>query len=146
MKTRLRQFVAVPRLAIGGVVASAVLAGSLGVAVPSSSAASVKWAAPSAFCKTLVSLEKVKPPSASNYKTYRAWAKTYLPYYTKLASEAPSSAKGVLSELVTVLKYESNAASAVKLSSYIATHTKQWTAGWKAFATAAVSCVSQLYG
>jgi hypothetical protein len=144
--TRFRQFVKVPRLAIGGVVASAMLVGSLGVAVPSGSASSVKWAASSAFCKTLVSLEKVKPPSATNYKTYRAWAKTYLPYYTKLAAQAPSSAKGVLTELVTILKYESNAASAIKLESYVATHTKQWTNGWKAFTTAAVSCVSQMYG
>ena len=146
MKTRFKQFVAVPRLAIGGALASAVLVGSLGVAVPSSSASSVKWAAPSAFCKTLVSLEKVKAPSASNFKTYRSWAKTYLPYYTKLAAQAPKSAKGVLSELVTVLKYESNATSALKLESYVATHTKQWTNGWKAFAKAAVSCVSQMYG
>ena len=141
-----RHMLASPRAALGGALASAVLVGSLGVALPSAGATTLRSATESAFCKTLLSLSKVKHPTAANASSYRTWLKTYLPYYKTLASEAPASAKGVLNELVTVMQYESTTTNSLKLAGYIATHSKQWVNGWKAFATSAVGCATQMYG
>jgi hypothetical protein len=146
LKTRNNHFLSNPRAAIGAAVASAAMVASFGIAVPSSGASTMRSAAPSAFCTTLLQLAKVKAPTTSNLGNYRKWLKTYLPYYRKLAKQAPSSAKKVLGELVTVMQYESKTASALKLEKYISTHSKQWTNGWKAFANAAVSCATSMYG
>ena len=112
---------------------------SLGVSVPSSSAGSSK------FCTTLISYETkyaskdaVPPTTFSAYKT---WAKTLLPFYETLASEAPNAAsKTVLSDVATILKYESKESSWTKLEAYeIANHAK-FAAGTKALAKAIESC------
>lgn len=143
--TRISRLLSSPRTALGGALASAVLIGALGVAVPSG-ATTLKSASPSAFCKTLLSLSKVHPPATSNASSYKNWLTTYLPYYKTLASQAPKSAKGVLTELVTVMKYEVSTTNPLKLNSYIATHSKQWVNGWKAFTTAAIGCATSMYG
>jgi hypothetical protein len=127
-------------------VVSVAMAASLGVVAPSSGASTMRSAAPSAFCTTLLSLSKVKPPTTTNAGNYRQWLKTYLPYYQKLAKQAPNSAKTVLNELVALMQYESKTADALKLQKYVSAHTKQWTNGWKAFANAAISCATSLYG
>jgi hypothetical protein len=109
---------------------------SLGVAVPSSSASGS-----SAFCTALKTYKPSTPPKAFNTKSYRAWAKSLLPFYEKLASEAPSSkSKQALNELVTILKYEANSSSLTGLESYIASNTVAWANGLKALISAFTSC------
>ncbi len=144
--TRTRLFNTHSRTAVAGAVAGSVLVVSMGVAVASSGASSTYVSAsPSAFCTTLLTFH-AKAPTGTNYKSYRAWAKTYLPFWKKLASEAPNKAtKKVLGELVTIVKYEANAKSEAALGKYISTHQTQWTNGWKAFSTAAVSCATSMY-
>ncbi len=144
--SRMRQLLSSPRTALGGVLASAVLVGSLGVAVPTSGATTMKSASPSAFCKTLMSLSKVHQPATTNATSYKKWLKTYLPIYKKLASQAPKSTTVVLNEFVTVMQYEYKSTNALKLNAYMATHTKQWTNGWKAFTTAIIGCATSMYG
>jgi hypothetical protein len=143
--TRISQLLVSPRSALGAALASAVLIGAWGVALPSG-ATTMKSASPSAFCKTLLSLSKVHPPATTNASSYKKWLKTYLPYYKTLASQAPKSAKGVLTELVTVMQYEVNTTNPLKLNAYIATHSKQWVNGWKAFTTTAIGCATSMYG
>ncbi len=146
MNIRIRQLAGDSGITIGGALAGAMLIGSLGVSVPSSGASTVKMAAPSAFCTTLVSLSKVARPASTNLNNYKKWIAAYLPYYQKLAKEAPASAKPVLNGLVTLMQYEGKTASVQALGAYVASHSKQWTNGWRAFATAAISCATSMYG
>jgi hypothetical protein len=123
--------------------ASAVVLGtlvlSLGISVPSSSAGSSK------FCTTLISYETkyaskdaVPPTTFSKYKT---WAKTLLPFYETLASEAPNAAsKTVLGDVATILKYESKESSWTKLEAYETANHAKFEAGTKALAKAIESC------
>jgi hypothetical protein len=123
--------------------ASAVVLGtlvlSLGISVPSSSASSSK------FCTTLLSFESkyaskdaVPPTSFSKYKT---WAKTLQPFYATLAAEAPNAAsKTVLSDVATILKYESKESSWTKLEAYESANRAKFEAGTKALAKAIESC------
>jgi hypothetical protein len=146
LNIRIRQLAGNSRITIGGALATTMLIGSLGVAVPSSGASTVKLAAPSAFCTTLVSLSKVAPPASTNLSNYKKWIAGYLRYYQKLAQEAPASAKPVLNGLVTLMQNEGKTASVQALGAYVATHSKEWTNGWKAFANAAISCATSMYG
>ena len=143
---RTRHLAANSRFTLGGALATAVLIGSLGVAAPSSGASTVKLAAPSAFCTTLVSLSKGAPPASTDLSNYKKWIAAYLPYYQKLAKEAPTSARPVLNGLVKLMQHEGKTASVQALGAYVADHSKQWTNGWKAFATAAISCATTMYG
>lgn len=120
---------------------------SMGVVTTPSGANTVKYAAASPFCKTLMSFSAVKgAPPTTNLTTYRHWIAVYLPKFQKLDSQAPNaSVKRVLDELVAVLKSESNLTSATKLDKYIIKNQKQWTNDWRAFASSAVNCVSSLY-
>lgn len=144
--TRIKHTLPSSRTAFGGVIASVVLVGSLGLALPTAGATTIRSASESAFCKTLLNLSKVRPPTTANASNYRNWLKTYLPYYKKLASEAPPSARGVLTGLVTLMQYEYKTNNPLKLENYIATHSKQWVNGMKAFATSAIGCATQFYG
>jgi hypothetical protein len=124
-----------------GALASAVVLGtlviSLGVAVPSSSAASK-------FCTTLFSYEtkyasKATPPTSLS--GYRGWAKELLPFYETLASEAPdAAAKTVLNEVVVILKYESTQKSITKLTKYVAANSKKFQASEKTLAKDIEAC------
>jgi len=109
---------------------------SLGVAVPSSSASKS-----SSFCTSIKTYKPTKPPTAINTASYHAWAKALLPFYERLASEAPNAkTKQELNELVTILKYEANSTSLSGLESYVSTHGVAWANGLKALISAFMSC------
>jgi hypothetical protein len=129
------------RSALGGVVASALFLVSMGVSASGASAASITSASPSAFCSTIITFHPATPPSAKNLKSYKAWAKTLIPFYSKLASEAPNAAtKAVLNEVVVVLKYYKNSSSLAKLDASVLKYNAKWEAGSKALAKAIISC------
>ncbi len=133
------KYVSATRAALAGAVVGGTLVLSLGLAVPSSSALGN-----SAFCKTLFSFEgiaeKNTTPKEITAKGYVAWAKLLLPYYEKLASEAPSNGKVVLNELVTIFKYYSHASSITGIETYIATNHAKFEAGTKALAKDIEAC------
>lgn len=136
MSTRTRHLVASSRSALGAVVLAATLVVSLGVAVPSSSASST-----SSFCKSIKTYKPSTPPTSINTSSYHAWAKTLLPFYEKLASEAPNAkTKQELNELVTILKYEANSTSLKSLESYIGANGVAYANGLKALVSAFMSC------
>lgn len=109
---------------------------SLGVAVPSSSASSS-----SSFCTTLKSYKPSNPPSSIKTASYHAWAKTLLPFYEKLASEAPNAkTKQELNEIVTILKYEATSTTVTGLESYLAANSVAYANGVKAMVKAFMSC------
>src|ERR1700689_4603674 len=124
---------------MAGAILFATVALSLGTDVQSSSALGN-----SAFCKTLVSFagiaEKNATPKEITAKGYVAWAKLLLPYYEKLASEAPSNGKVVLNELVTIFKYYSHASNIKGIETYISTNHAKFEAGTKALAKDIEGC------
>jgi hypothetical protein len=133
------------RAAIGCVLASAVLLVSTGVGTQGASASSYRSASESQFCSTIISFHPTVAPSASNLKSYRAWAKTLIPFYQKLASEAPNAAtKSVLNEVVVVLRYYENSTSITKLDASVLKYHAKWTAGAKALANAVITCAKSL--
>jgi hypothetical protein len=127
------------------VLASAVLTVPAGVGAQDASASSFKSASESQFCATVTTFHPKTAPSASNLKSYRAWAKTFIPFYKKLASEAPNAAiKSVLNEVVVVLKYYENSTSITNLDASVLKYHEKWAAGATALANAVVSCVKTL--
>lgn len=131
------------RALLGAAVIASLL--TLGSGAVGAGASTQLSATESAFCNTLLHFH-AKAPSGTTYSSYQKWAKTYLPFWEKLASEAPSgSVKTVLNELVTIVKYEANAKNVQAIGVYMSTHQKQWLAGWKAFAKAAMSCATSMY-
>lgn len=111
---------------------------SLGAATSSSALGS------SPFCTTLFTWEtqyasKDTPPTS--LAGYRAWAKELLPFYEKLASEAPNAAtKNTLNEVVTILQFESKKLSTSALDAYVLANKAKWLSGTKALAKAIESC------
>jgi hypothetical protein len=135
-----RKYVSGTRAALAGAVVGGTLVLSLGLAVPSSSALGN-----SAFCKTIFSFEgiaeKNEAPKEITAKGYVAWAKLLLPFYEKLASEAPNNGgKVVLNELVTIFKYYSNASSIKAIEAYEAANHAKFEAGTKALAKDIEAC------
>jgi hypothetical protein len=124
---------------LAGAIMCTTFALSLGSDVQSSSALGN-----SAFCKTLFSFEPIAEkndaPKEITAKGYVAWAKLLLPYYEKLASEAPSSGKVVLNELVTIFKYYSNAKTLTGIETYISMNHAKFEAGTKALAKDIEAC------
>jgi hypothetical protein len=112
---------------------------SLGVAATSSSALGS-----SPFCKTLFTYEKdyaskATPPTSMS--AYHAWAAEIVPFYEKLASEAPNAkTKSTLNEVVVILKWESKKQSISSLEAYIAANQLKFENGTKALAKAIESC------
>jgi hypothetical protein len=128
---------------VGGAVAASLL--TVGVAAGPAGAGTLRVASQSAFCHTILTYHPTQPKGTS-YTSYQKWAKTYLPFWTKLASEAPSgAAKTTLNELVTIIKYEANAKTASAVGAYLAVHQKQWINGWKAVTKAILNCATSLY-
>jgi hypothetical protein len=129
------------RIALSGVVVLGTLIASLAVEVPSTSASSS-----SAFCKSLLTYEttdagKAAPPTKLTTASYRAWAKSLLPFYETLTSEAPNAkTKTVLNEVVTILKYESNEKSLTSLEAYVTANRTKFENGTKALVKAIESC------
>lgn len=133
------------RTAFAGTLAAAVMMVSLGMAVPTSGATTLRYASPSAFCTTIYSYHATAP-TGTNSNSYRTWAKTNLPFYKKLASQAPSAkTKKVLNELVTILKYEARQKNLKALGKYIVKNQVQWANGSKAFAASVLACAKSLY-
>jgi hypothetical protein len=134
-----RKYVSGTRAALAGAVVCGTLVLSLGMAVPNSSALGN-----SAFCKTILSFETIalknETPKQITAKGYVAWAKVLLPFYEKLASEAPSNGKVVLNELVTIFKYYSHASSITSIETYIAANHAKFEAGSKALAKDIEAC------
>ncbi len=136
MFTRTRRVVATSRTALASGVVLATLVVSLGVSVPSSSALGT-----SAFCNTMFTYKPVGPPTKITTASYKKWAKTLLPFYEKLDSEAPNAkTKVILDEIVTILKYEASSTSLKGLESYIFTNHKKFAKSSVALAQAIVAC------
>src|SRR5665213_2749542 len=134
----------ISRTALVGSLVAAVMMVSLGVMVPSSGAATIRSASPSAFCTTIYTFHATAP-TGTNSNSYRTWAKTNLSFYKKLASEAPNAkTKKVLNELVTILKYEASQKDMKALSKYIVKNQKYWVKASKSFATAIITCAKSL--
>jgi hypothetical protein len=127
------------KVGLAGAIMFTTLALSLGSDVQSSSALG-----DSPFCKTLFSFEgiaeKNETPKEITAKGYVAWAKLLLPYYEKLASEAPSNGKVVLNELVTIFKYYSKAKTVTGIEGYISANHAKFEAGTKALAKDIEAC------
>jgi hypothetical protein len=110
---------------------------SLGVAESSSSGSS-------AFCNTIITFyeqdaKEITPPTTMT--AYRAWAAELVPFYEKLASEAPNAAsKTTLGDVVVILKWESKKQSISSLEVYIAKNHAKFEAGTKALGNAIKSC------
>jgi hypothetical protein len=134
-----RKYVSGTRAALAGAVVCGTLVLSLGTAVPSSSALGN-----SAFCQTILSFESIaikdETPKQITAKGYVAWAKLLLPFYEKLASEAPSNGKVVLNELVTIFKYYSHATSIKSIEAYVTANHAKFEAGSKALAKDIEAC------
>jgi hypothetical protein len=98
----------------------------------------------SPFCKTLLNYEehdasKATPPTSM--AQYHTWAASLVPFYEKLASEAPSAgAKATLNEVVVILKWESKKQSITSLEAYISANKKKFEAGTKELAKAIEAC------
>jgi hypothetical protein len=133
------------RASVASIVVAATLSISLAVGVgPSAASSTVVSASPSAFCTTIFSYHATAP-KGTNYTSYHAWAKTYLPFFSKLASEAPNAAsKSVLTKLVSIMKYEATVSNAKALAAYIAANQTKWVNGWKSFAAAVLGCAKAL--
>ena len=145
MNTRSTILTGGARAVIGGVLASATLLISTGLGAPSASASSIKSAAPSAFCTTIISYRPAAVPNPKNLSSYRAWAKSLEPFYETLAKEAPNAAtKAVLNEVVVVLKYYASSSSVTKLDASVVKYQAKWKAGAKALAAAIISCAKSL--
>jgi hypothetical protein len=133
-----------PRSVIGGAVASAVLLVSMGFGT-AAGASTIQSASPSAFCSTIITYHPTTIPNPKSLTAYKAWAKSLIPFYEKLASEAPNaSTKSLLNAVVAVLKYYASSTSLPKLNGYILKYHSKWAAGSKALATAIISCAKSL--
>ncbi|MDE3082040.1 MAG: hypothetical protein KGJ39_01320 [Acidobacteriota bacterium] len=129
-----------------GVATLAAATFSVALGVGASSASTTQSAAMSPFCKTLTTFHPKSPPASNNYTAYRAWSKQYLPFFQRLASQAPNAAtKTLMNDLVQYVKAGANATSAKALGAYLVAHRAQWTKGWKAFISATMACVTSLY-
>jgi ABC-type phosphate transport system substrate-binding protein len=135
---RSKRMALVSKVGLAGAIMFATLTLSLGTNVTISSAGD------SPFCTTLFSFEgiaeKNETPKEITAKGYVAWAKLLLPYYKKLASEAPANGKVVLNELVTIFKYYSNAKTIAGIQAYIAANHAKFEAGTKALAKDIEAC------
>jgi len=110
---------------------------SLGVAVPSSSALGS-----SPFCQLMLTYKPVNAPSSITTGNYRSWAKATLPFFQKLAADAPNAkTMNELNALVTILQYEANASNTKALEAYVAANSTKWANGGKALASAILACV-----
>jgi hypothetical protein len=132
-----RRFAKTTRGLLAGATMLTALTVSLGVAESSSSAGS-------AFCNTIITFyehdsKEITPPTSMS--TYRAWAAALVPFYQKLASEAPNAAsKTTLGDVAAILQWESKKQSISKLEVYIAKNHAKFEAGTKAVANAIRSC------
>jgi hypothetical protein len=124
---------------LAGLVMAGTLVASMGLEVSSSSALG-----DSPFCKTLFSYETTYAKDATpptSISGYSKWAKTLVPFYEKLASEAPTKgAKTEFNALVQILKYEASDKSLAGLEGYVAKNQIKFQKSVKYLASAVESC------
>ena len=122
---------------LGSAVVIGTVAVPLGIGVQSSGASS-------AFCTTLKTWETnppKAPPSAYTTSGYHAWAKTYIPFYEKLAAEAPNATTAkLLNNVVQILKDYANASSIATLERDAATNAKGYEEDAVALEKAVIAC------
>jgi hypothetical protein len=120
---------------------------TLGVGVPSNSAGGSQSAASSAFCKTILSFHGTPPSTLSGTNAYKQWLNTYLPFYEKLASQAPSPpVHRILTQIVTIMKSERSAPNSRVLQQYLRSNLKQWSTDWTTYVKADLACEMAKYG
>jgi hypothetical protein len=124
--------------------AGLVLAGTLVVSVGADVATSGALSN-SPFCTTLFSYETTYAKDATpptSISGYGKWARTILPFYEKLASEAPTAgAKSELNALVAIIKYEASDKSLSGLGAYVAANHVKFEKSVKYLASAIEACV-----
>ncbi len=127
---------------LGRAAATAALAGAMAAPL----AVGTAGAAPSAaFCATLLHGPKAAPPSTKSLKAYKAWVKVEVPYFQKLAAEAPDPASAKLFNLIAKsLKYEASSTSTKALAAYWVAHESQWAKAVQAVAKDSLACVERL--
>jgi hypothetical protein len=139
VKNRSRRVRRGTRAALAGLALTGTLLASLGVAVSTSGALGN-----SAFCKTLFGYETTYAKDATpptSISGYGKWAKTILPFYEKLASEAPTAgAKSELNALVKIIKYEASDKSLAGLGAYVAANHVKFEKSIKYLASAIEAC------
>ena len=122
-------------LVVGATMCAALFV-SVGLDAPNSSALGT-----SAFCKTLFTYNTTKEIPPTSFADYPKWAAALLPFYEKLAAEAPTAAaRTTLSYVVSILKYESTHSSLTSLETYFASHRTKFEAGTEAVAKAIRAC------
>jgi hypothetical protein len=134
----------VARSAMTAFVAASIALFTMGACVAGSGAAgSYQSASSGNFCKTIKTFAVAEPPTYVTISTYHVWAKLYLPAYEKLASEAPSSSvKKLLTEIVTILKFEEHATSLTKLEKYVVTNSAIWKKGVLQLTESTITCAT----
>jgi hypothetical protein len=134
----------VTKSAVAALVAASIALFTMDVTAAGSGAAgSYQSASSSNFCKTIKTFAVAEPPTYVTISTYHVWAKLYLPAYEKLASEAPSSSvKKLLTEIVTILKFEEHATSLTKLEKYVATNGALWKKGVLQLTESTITCAT----
>lgn len=123
----------------GMLIASLVVASTLTVATPAS-------AGQSPFCRTLLAFHSHAPQNSQDWKSYRAFARTVLPTFKKLAATAPNSAtRELMDQLVAQLTFDTQANSVNAFKGYWTSHLRHWEYDWQQFAAAELTCVKALY-
>ena len=103
-------------------------------------ASAAELAAPNPFCQAMIATHP-QPPTGTDYAAYHMFAKRYLSYYRKLASEAPSAAvKRELTQLISIMKVEAATTSRSRLAAYVDANQVTWASDWTLFARAIVAC------
>ncbi len=133
---------------IAGRVSALTVALALGLAtttVTPAGAGQLVSASPSPFCSTLFAFHPKAPVNSKNWSAYRAFAKSVLPTFEKLAATAPNAGtKEVMTQLVDYLKFDVFAKSLPSYAKYWQTHITNWEHDWQQFALAEMACVKNL--
>ncbi len=103
-------------------------------------------ASPSSFCSTLMAFHPHAPTNSRDWTAYRAFAKTVIPTFEKLAATAPNrGTKELMNQLVAQLKFDATATNASEFTTYWRTHIRHWEYDWQQFAGSVLTCVKALY-
>ncbi len=129
---------------VKAVAAAGVVAVLFSTAVPVG-ASQVILASSSPFCTTLLSFHPHAPQNTRDWKAYRVFAKSVLPMFEKLATEAPNKGtKEAMTELVAQLKFDSSSGNFSAFKAYSTTHLRHWEYDWQQFASSVLACVEKL--
>jgi hypothetical protein len=143
--TRTKLMVSASRAAVAGIVTAGILVFSLGVAAPSSGAATRTSASEATFCKTLIGFSlKFRAdaaPKGTGIAAYHSWVKLVLPLYEELDAAAPNAGtKKFLDEIVVILKDYQSAGSLTKLETTEAKNEATYLKGTKQLASSIEGC------